>query len=594
MRLKTTKSKNEMHFSIITDCKINGKRTTRVVENLGNLKTVLERAGGLDKETWIKSYILDLKKDTSKINITLNQNKKITMDQQLHFNGGYLFLQSLFYKLGMNRICNTISDKHKFTFNLSNVLSTLLYGRIIHPSSKLSTLAFSKTMIEQPNIEIQHIYRGLEILSKESDFIQSELYKNSLKVSKRNTSVLYYDCTNFFFETSEADGLRQYGYAKQKQGKPLVQLGLLMDSDGIPLSFCITPGNTNEQTTLKPLEKKVIKDFGLAKFVVCTDAGLASTANRKFNSLQDRAFITTQSVKKLKAHLKEWALSPDGWTYPKKDGKYNLDDIIELYEKDDDRYKHLKDVVFYKERWINEDKIEQRLIVTFSLKYRDYNKNIRQGQIDRANKLISSNPKKISKPRQNDFKRFISTINTTVNGEVADTPSYDLNQELIDEESKYDGLYAVCTNLDDEVSQIIKVNKKRWEIEETFRIMKDELDSRPVYLSKDERIEAHFITCVLAMVLFRYLEKELDNESFTYPKIISTLREYNYKHFPGIGYTPCFTRTELTDALEEKFNINGSSEIISEKNMKNFCKVTKQQKRTHFQDNKKTPQTLIK
>ncbi len=403
------------------------------------------------------------------------------------------------------------------------------------------------------------------------DFIQSEVYKNSEKYIKRNNKVLYYDCTNFFFEIEEEDGLKQYGKSKENRPNPIVQMGLFMDADGLPLAFDITPGNTNEQTTLKPLEKKIIKDFKTSKFVVCTDAGLASNANRKFNNINSRGFITTQSIKKLKGPLKDWCLDlTKGWKLFGNDKKYNISKLRE----DENLISKYKDKTFYKERWIKEDGLEQRLIVTYSVKYQEYQKNIREKQLDRARKLIESNPKKIGKAKQNDYKRFIETIATTSQGEVAEENHYNINEEKITEESKYDGLYAVCTNLEDDVNSIIKTNHNRWEIEESFRIMKSEFKSRPVYLSRGDRIKAHFVTCFLALLIFRYLEKKLNNEYTAY-EIIDTLKAMDLKLENTGYYSPNYTRTNLTDKLHEVYNFRTDYEVINEKNLKKIFLTTK-------------------
>jgi len=581
MRLKTTKSKNAIHYSIIKDYTNGGKRSTKPVENLGNLEQVKKRAGNQDYMKWINEYITKLnkmEKDANRIvSLQLNPNKAIPKNKQQTFNGGYLFLQDIYHKLGLHKICKSIIEKYKFTYDLNSILSRLIYGRIIFPASKLSTNELSKKFIEQPGFELQHIYRALEVFSKENDYIQSELYKNSLKISKRNTGILYYDCTNYFFEISEAEGLKQYGPAKQKQGKPLVQMGLFLDGDGIPLAFNITSGNTNEQTTLKPIEKQIIKDFELSKFIVCTDAGLSSTANRRFNNISGRAFVTTQSIKKLKEFLMTWALEPTGWKFSgTNDGKtYHIDKLDGMIDKltDKEKIKKWKNAVFYKERWIKEDGLEQRLIVTYSIKYRDYQKNIRLKQIDRAQKLITSNPKKIGKANQNDFKRFISKIHVTQDGETAEETIFELDNTLIDKEAKFEGFYAVCTNLEDEVAKISEINKRRWEIEESFRIMKSEFEARPVYLSRDDRIAAHFLTCFLALTIYRFLEKRL-NDEFTVSEIIDCLCEYNFKEISGDGYIPLYVPSDITDALHDEFGFKTDFEIVSDKKMKNICKGT--------------------
>lgn len=575
MRINKTKSKNYEHYSIIQDITKNGKRTTQVYENIGNYEKLKLRAGDEDPIVWLKKYVEKLNKENKNkelpVIIKKYENRLIDLDKINSYNVGYLFLQKIYYSLKLDSICNEITNKYQFKFELNSILSTLIYSRIIYPSSKLKTLELSKKFIEKPNFEYQHIIRALEVIAKEMDFIQSEVYKNSEKYIKRNNKVLYYDCTNFFFEIEEEDGLKQYGKSKENRPNPIVQMGLFMDGDGLPLAFDITPGNTNEQTTLKPLEKKIIKDFKTSKFVVCTDAGLASNANRKFNNINSRGFITTQSIKKLKGPLKDWCLDlTKGWKLFGNDKKYNISKLRE----DENLISKYKDKTFYKERWIKEDGLEQRLIVTYSVKYQEYQKNIREKQLDRARKLIESNPKKIGKAKQNDYKRFIETIATTSQGEVAEENHYNINEEKITEESKYDGLYAVCTNLEDDVNSIIKTNHNRWEIEESFRIMKSEFKSRPVYLSRDDRIKAHFVTCFLALLIFRYLEKKLNNEYTAY-EIIDTLKAMDLKLENTGYYSPNYTRTNLTDKLHEVYNFRTDYEVINEKNLKKIFSTTK-------------------
>ena len=574
MRINKTKSKNNEHYSIIQDITKNGKRTTRVYENIGNYEKLKSRAGDKDPFIWLNEYVEKLNKENKNkelpVIIKKYENKLIDLDKINSYNIGYLFLQKIYYNLKLNYICEEITNKYQFKFDFNSILSTLIYSRIIYPSSKLKTLELSKKFIEKPNFEYQHISRALEIIAKEMDFIQAEVYKNSEKFVQRNNKILYYDCTNFFFEIEE-DGLKQYGKSKENRPNPIVQMGLFMDGDGLPLAFDITSGNTNEQTTLKPLEQKIIKDFQTSKFVVCTDAGLASSANRKFNNINSRNFITTQSIKKLKGHLKDWCLDlTKGWKLFGSDKKYNISKLRE----DEKLINIYKDKTFYKERWINEDGLEQRLIVTYSVKYQEYQKSIREKQLDRARKLIETNPKKIGKAKQNDFKRFIETTVTTPQGEVAEENHYNINEEKIIEESKYDGLYAVCTNLEDDANSIIKTNHNRWEIEESFRIMKSEFKSRPVYLSRDDRIKAHFVTCFLALLVFRYLEKKLNNEYTAY-EIIETLKEMNLKLENNGYYSPIYTRTNLTDKLHDEYQFRTDYEILSEKNLKKIFSSTK-------------------
>ena len=576
MNIKKTKSKNAEHYSIIYNIKINGKRTSRVYENIGNYNDLKLRAGNEDPLTWLNNYVNDLnkkiKEDSLPTILKKSPNKRIEKGKQVTFNGGYLFLQDIYYDLKINNICKDITDKYQFKYDLNDILSKLIYSRIIYPSSKLKTLELSKNFIEQPNFEYQHILRGLEVIAKESDFIQSELYKNSLKYSKRNDKVLFYDCTNYYFEIEDDDDLRKYGKNKEHRPNPIVGMGLFMDGDGIPLSFDTFPGNKNEQVTLKPLEEKIINDFGNSKFVVCTDAGLASNSNRKFNNKNNRKYVTTQSLKKLKEFLKDWSIDlTKGWKLSGYDKTFDISSLRDNEELINKYY----DKVFYKERWIKEDGIEQRLIVTFSPKYQEYQKHIREKQIQRAKNIIDKNPKKIKSRDENDPKRFIENIPTTDTGEVALNNNYSINQDKIDDEAKYDGLYAVCTNLEDNVEEIIKINKRRWEIEESFRIMKSDFKARPVFLSREDRIKAHFTTCFLALVIFRYLEKKL-NEQYTSSQIIETLKKFDFKNENDVGYSPSYTRTDLTDLLHIVFGFNTDFEIIENKN---FIKIINQTKK---------------
>lgn len=344
-----------------------------------------------------------------------------------------------------------------------------------------------------------------------------------------------------------------------------------MDAEGIPLAFSMNPGNQNEQLSMIPLEKKLLSDFDMSKFVVCTDAGLSSADNRKFNDYNGengmRAFITTQSVKKLKAHLKEWMFDSGEW-YLSGDSCDRTYDISTLDEEAD------KDKIYYKSRWINENGLEQQFIVSYSIKYRNYLREIRNRQLERAVKAVDNGNFSVEKKRQNDPKRFIKADHVASDGEVCSNTAYYIDRDAVAREEIYDGFYAVCTNLEDDAQSIVKINKRRWEIEECFRIMKSEFEARPVYLERDDRILAHFITCFIALIVYRYLEKKLDNR-FTCSEILDCLKEMNFLKFEGHGYIPTYTRSELTDALHEVFGFDTSKEIISIMKMRNICAKTK-------------------
>ena len=574
MRLNIVKSKNAQSLYVIRSVYENGHRSTKIVEKLGTYAELSKKLNGQDPIVWAKAYIAGLnekeKAGKREIQVSFSPARLMDSNKQILFNGGYLFLQAVYYALRLDDITKKIAKKHKFSFDLNAILANLLYSRILFPASKLATMQIVKNFLEQPSFELQHVYRALGVIAQESDLIQSELYKNSLQLAQRNTHVLYYDCTNFFFEIEQEEGLRQYGISKEHRPNPIVQMGLFMDGDGIPLAFNISPGNTNEQVTLTPLEERLLQDFKLSRLVVCTDAGLASAANRKFNDKKDRAFITTQSIKKLKKSLQEWALDKTGWHIP---GEKGVFDISKL-DTDDATAEAYKTTTFYKERWINENGLEQRMVVTFSVKYRNYQRAVRQSQIDRAVNAVEKNPQKIGKTNQNDYKRFISKKSITPDGEIAKKNIYAIDAERIAKEESFDGYYAICTNLEDDAMQIIQLNHQRWEIEESFRIMKSEFRSRPVFLSREDRIRAHFTTCFLALTLYRFLELKLD-KAFSCHRILNGLRNMNFYKIRSEGYIPAYVFDDFMETLHEKFPLKTNLQIIPNPEMKNIFRNSK-------------------
>lgn len=576
MKLAKGGTKNSPTYYVQKTVRIGDRVTTKPVERLGSLEELKARAGDQDPIEWAKDYVKKLtlkeKEDQHSVTIKYSSHIQIKKDVQRSCNIGYLFLQDIYYSLGLDKICSTLSDKYKFQYDLNSILSILIYSRIIYPNSKRSTLEKAKSFLEPPKCSLHQVYRSLEILAKENDYLQSQLYNNSTTVFNRNSSVLYYDCTNYYFEIEEEDDFRKYGYSKEHRPNPIVQMGLFMDANGIPLTFSLFNGNENEQPSLKPLEQKIIRDFDAASFVVCTDSGLSSTANRKFNSIQGRHFVTTQSIKKLKDFLQEFCLGDEGWKLPEDEHTCPTDKkkTFKLSEIDENKY---HDKVFYKERWINEDGLEQHLIVTYSIKHRNYQRAIREKQIERA-KNIADNPGSLNKNRANDPKRFVNVTHCTNDGEVAQNSVSSIDQTKISEEEKYDGFYAVCTNLECDIQQIIKINKKRWEIEECFRIMKSEFKARPVFLSRKDRITAHFIICFIALIIYRLLEHKLE-EKYSCTEIIKTLKTMDMLMEEGYGYIPTYTRTDLTDCLHEKFGFRTDYQIITKNNMKKICSLTK-------------------
>ena len=569
MRLKTSKSKNAILYYVIKDyTDIKGKRTTKIFEKLGNQEQVDERFGKTDTINKMKEYINELNnKDKEELlKREYNPNKRIAPGVKRQFNVGYLFLEKLYNQLNIKSICDNIQDKYQFHFDLNEILSYLVFARIIYPSSKLETFKQCQNFIKQPKFKLHDEYRALSYIAQNMDYIQENLFNNSKNVIERNSNIIYYDCTNYFFEIDNEDDLRKYGISKQHQPSPLVGMGLFMDGDGLPLSCNIFPGNMNEQKTLIHEETKIVDNFKLdsTKIIICTDAGLASDEIKKFNIKDNRGFVITQSLKKLKEEYKKQIFNKSDWRIPNDlTNIYNLDTI----ENDEELREKYYNTLFYKIIQTETKSVKQDLIVTFSFKYFDYNRSIRNTQIEKAKKSIETNNVTRKGKNQNDYRRFIDSLNSTDNGEIADNTSYSINQLIIEEEEKYDGYYALTTNLIGDVSEILKIVKGRWEIEESFRIMKSDFLARPVNLSREDRIKAHFMTCFISLFIYRLLEKKLDNK-YTSTEILTTLRNMTMLEQKGLGFEPEYERTVLTDDLHNLFKFNTDLEIVSYKKMK--------------------------
>lgn len=569
MRLNIRTLNGYSYYSIIKDyTNIKGKRTTKIFEKLGNQEQVEKRFGKIDTINKIKEYINELNKEDKDelLKREYNPNKRIALGIKRQFNVGYLFLQKLYNQLKINDICNSIQDKYQFHFDLNEILSYLVFARIIYPSSKLETFKQCQNFIEQPKFKLHDEYRALSYIAENMDYIQETLFNNSKKVIKRNSNVIYYDCTNYFFEIDNEDDIRKYGISKEHKPNPIVGMGLFMDGDGLPLSCNIYPGNMNEQKTLIPEEAKIVDNFKMdsTKIILCTDAGLASDEIKKFNIKDNRGFVITQSLKKLKDEYKQQVFNKSGWRIANDlRNVYNLDTI----ENDEELKEKYYNTLFYKIIETETKSVKQDLIVTFCFRYYDYNRNIRNNQIERAKKSIETNNVTRKGKNQNDYRRLINSISSTDNGEVAENKSYTINQELIEEEEKYDGYYALTTNLIGDISEIFKIVKGRWEIEESFRIMKSDFLARPVNLSREDRIKAHFITCFISLFIYRLLEKKLGNK-YTSSQILETLRKMTMLEQKGLGFEPEYERTNITDELHNIFNFNTDLEIVSYKKMK--------------------------
>ncbi|RGS31936.1 IS1634 family transposase [Eubacterium sp. AF22-8LB] len=571
----------------------NGKKTTtKNIKRLGkHSELLLITDNPLEyAKNEVKKMNEEYRSGRSEFIVTMDFNERIPSNDSpcsnsTSLNIGYLYLKDIYAKLNLSDFFKSVSSDRKITYDCNKICQFLTYARILDPASKYGTYDKLDTYYEKPQVEYQHMIRFLDILDRNSDKYLKHLFDNSENIVKRDTSVMYYDCTNYFFETEKPDeeivdevtgeiilGLRQFGISKENKTSPIVEMGLIMDSRGIPISMCIHPGNTNEQLTAVPLEKEVIKMTGNKKFIYCADAGLGSYNIRKFNDMGGRAYIVTQSVKKLGQEIKDIVFNDSNYRLLSNDDAITLKEMRTFNKKDannlslynDFAYKAIPantamDTGLYEEKVYKNGRtkkvkakgtLHQYIIVTFSRKMMEYQRTIRERQLERAKKLLRlKDPEKIKKG-PNDIRRFLKNTSS-------DTANYVLDMDKIHEEEKYDGFYAVATNLDDSAKDILAVAQNRYKIEDCFRIMKTNFDARPVFLRKPERIRAHFLICYTALLIYRLMECKLDDNltHVTTSNLIKTLRNMNVVNMDDMYYKSIYSGSQALDALERCFEL---------------------------------------
>ena len=571
----------------------NGKKTTtKNIKRLGkHSELLLITDNPLEyAKNEVKKMNEEYRSGRSEFIVTMDFNERIPStdspcSNSTSLNIGYLYLKDIYAKLNLSDFFKSVSSDRKITYDCNKICQLLTYARILDPASKYGTYDKLDTYYEKPQVEYQHMIRFLDILDRNSDKYLKHLFDNSENIVKRDTSVMYYDCTNYFFETEKPDeeiidevtgeiilGLRQFGISKENKTSPIVEMGLIMDSRGIPISMCIHPGNTNEQLTAVPLEKEVIRMTGNKKFIYCADAGLGSYNIRKFNDMGGRAYIVTQSVKKLGQEIKDIVFNDSNYRLLSNDDAITLKEMRTFDKKDannlslynDFAYKVIPantamDTGLYEEKVYKNGRtkkvktkgtLHQYIIVTFSRKMMEYQRTIRERQLERAKKLLRlKDPEKIKKG-PNDIRRFLKNTSS-------DTANYVLDMDKIHEEEKYDGFYAVATNLDDSAKDILAVAQNRYKIEDCFRIMKTNFDARPVFLRKPERIRAHFLICYTALLIYRLMECKLDDNltHVTTSNLIKTLRNMNVVNMDDMYYKSIYSGSQALDALERCFEL---------------------------------------
>jgi len=575
-----------------------GKATTRNVKNLGKHSELLKITD--DPVAYCRELIRKMNEEAregkSSLQITLDFNENVTetdeeFSKSTQLNIGYFYLQYIYQKLDLQKFFDKITAGSKITFDCNEINRFLTYARILDPRSKYGTFDQRDTYFEKPDFEYHHILRFMDLLLEHSSDYLRWLYTKSNEVVKRDPSVIYYDCTNFYFEAEQPDaevvdevtgeifsGLRQYGVSKEHRPNPIVEMGLLMDKKGIPVSMCIHPGNTSEQLTAVPLEREVTGMLKDAKFIYCADAGLGSYNIRKFNSMGGRAFIVTQSIKKLSDVLKQAVFDDYDYKLLSNDQPFTVAQM-KGFDRFDPRNRNLYNDVVYKAvpadhavdlglydyKQLKNGKLQkvkatgiipQKIIITFSRKMMEYQRIVRERQLERARRLVKNNDPEEIKKGPNDVRRFMKRIVRTKDGKKADV-TYEIDEAKTKEEEKYDGYYAVATNLtEDKPKEILAVSHKRYQIEDCFRIMKTNFDARPVFHYKEERIRAHFLICYTALLVYRLLECKLDDNGthVTTDNLIKTLRNMNVVD-ADMYYLAAYRGSKTLDALTKLENL---------------------------------------
>lgn len=598
MKLYYDKKSNDPTYFIQMGIRNGKKTTTKNVKRIGKHSELL--AFTSDPLAYAKEQVALFNQEYKDGKVDLSF--KIDFSEKLSFtddtaskssllNVGYFILQSIYHDLKIKDFISHAQENSKAAFNCDTINRILTFARILDPDSKLGTFDKLGSYYEQPSFDYQHILRFMDLLAQNYDGYLEHLFLNSENVVRRNTSVCYFDCTNYYFEIEREDdqyvdevtgeilkGLRRFGPSKQHQPSPLVQMGLFMDGNGIPISMCLTSGSDNEQTCAVPLEQKIVKMFHNKPFIYCADAGLGSYNIRTFNSMKGHAFIVTQSVKKLSDKLQKAVFSDCDYKRLSNDAPVSVKTMKEFDRFQEENLSLYNDVIYkiltadkavntglYEEKTYKNGKtrlikakgvLRQRIIVTFSRKIMEYQRHIRNAQIERAKKILNNCNVEDVRKGPHDVTRFIKRTSTGKNGEKA-SDHYMIDQEVIEKEEKYDGYYAVATNLEDRAKDILDINSRRYKIEDCFRVLKTNFHARPVHHRLPNRIRAHFMICYTALLIYRLLENKLDEYGthFTTDNILDTLKNMNVLNTQDMFYTAAYKSSKVCTALNGIFDL---------------------------------------
>ena len=606
MHLSVSKSKNKTFYYVIASFRDGNKVSSKRLLNIGEHSELLAK-GIKDPLAYAKNIVEQMKLDkidnilslTNKYDFSQSLDDSSISSSDLSKNIGWLYLNNIYDRLGLDNFFKSLSSREHYDANL--ITKYLTIDRILYPRSKLASFNAKESYLGNFDFKLHDVYRLLTLIDSKNDELQKTLFENTKKIIDLDSSILYYDCTNYYFESENPDddvldengdivqwGLRKYGFSKEHRPNPLVQMGLFVDKNGIPISYCIHHGSNNEQNTVIPLEKMMIEKYNQSKFIYCSDAGLGSADNRFFNCLQGRSYVVTQSLKQTKDEdLKliftdvNWMIYSNNSKDKLKDSSVSLEEFktawiknlsgkeLNTNEKELVKYDMVYKIYpikrevplnFLKEMGIRINKpieIEESLYVTFSIKYFLYQQDLLSKHIARAEKLIGS--KDISTNGKDIISRLIKSEYKTEDGISATKQITSIDDNAIEEESKYNGFYAVASNLETSIYEIIRINSSRWKIEQSFRILKTDFDARPAYTSTPENIRGHFAICYMALLIYRILERQLllqdENNHFTTNQILSTLRNMNvYEEIDNKIYRSIYSGSSVLNALEKLFD----------------------------------------
>lgn len=609
MYTRFVNTKNGTLAYIQKSVRVDGYPRTVTVRSLGLLSDIEKEYGCPDPRKWVEELAASLtaeeKEGRKKIVVEFSPTKEVEAGAHPLRYGGDLMLLGLYNRLGLQEVCGSLLKGSRAKYDLNEILQTLVISRILFPCSKSRTLQLSNDYVNPPKFKENDMYRALSRLSGHIDLIQAEVYRHSLDILPRRDKVVFYDCTNYYFEIEDDDldvidtstgefipGLRKHGKSKEHRPNPIVQMGMFMDYDGIPLAFKVFPGNESEQNSLIPLEEVLNHRFGMTDYVVSTDAGLAREENRRYNMAEGREYICVQSIPRLPKGDQEMCVRPEGWRIAFRKNAanrdpldpndpdrevFNLDEVLEQERK---RPAMLKDTTLYKEITVTKkldgaDARPERIIVTYDHDFALYLKHKRSENLARAQKIVERKQTK-SRQSQQDPRHYVTTTHKTKKGERAIKIEMAINTDIVEQEEMLDGFYAYGTSLDDEAVDVLRIRSFHHEIEHLFRTSKSFLDSRPVRLSRQDRIKAHFLICFLAMVILKILQllvmeanpDTYATEPLTMDRLINTLRDIRFAHLEGSGYLPMFTRSDLTDQLQKLTGVSINTQIIPTRKMK--------------------------